>query len=164
MNQLFDALSGAQRDCLRLVAKGRTSKEIAKLTGFAPSTVDTYLSKAAQKLGVGSRREAALLYDRWEAQQSGKFGFSRSFPVGHVVNLPRAENSLSQEAEGASDRPKTWPKTWIASILSLPPIGGRENDLSSTGRLAAALKIAFFSALMLAATALILREGLRAFS
>lgn len=158
LNDRMKGPSSAQRDCLRLVVKGKRSKEIARLTGFAPSTVDTYLSKAASTLGTGSRREAAQLFDRWEAQQSGKAGFSRSAPTGAIDNFLQPENNPSSEADDEHSHKRVY------DLVSLPPIGGLDNDLNTNGRVATALKIAFFSALVLLAIALILREGLRVFS
>jgi DNA-binding CsgD family transcriptional regulator len=47
--------------CLRLVARGMSSKEIASELGIAKTSVDTYCNRARAKLGVGGRHEAARL-------------------------------------------------------------------------------------------------------
>lgn len=57
----IDQLTARERDCLRLVARGMSSKEIALALGLSPLTVDGYLKEAARTLGVSSRREAARL-------------------------------------------------------------------------------------------------------
>jgi len=46
------ALTPREREVLLLVVAGRTSKEIARLVGVKPSTVDTYRSRIMAKLGV----------------------------------------------------------------------------------------------------------------
>ena len=45
-------LSARQIQVLKLVVEGRTSKEIARVLGVLPSTVDTYRSRLMSKLGV----------------------------------------------------------------------------------------------------------------
>ncbi|MBQ1496735.1 MAG: helix-turn-helix transcriptional regulator [Sphingomonas sp.] len=57
----IDQLTARERDCLRLVARGMSSKEIALTLGLSPLTVDGYLKEAARTLGVSSRREAARI-------------------------------------------------------------------------------------------------------
>ncbi|WP_164096634.1 helix-turn-helix domain-containing protein, partial [Serratia marcescens] len=54
-------LTARERDCLRLVARGMSSKEIALALGLSPLTVDGYLKEAVRTLGVSSRREAARI-------------------------------------------------------------------------------------------------------
>ena len=55
----YDSLTPRELECLRL-ARDRPTKEIARLTALAPNTVDTYIRRATEKLGV-NRREAARL-------------------------------------------------------------------------------------------------------
>jgi len=160
LNELLETLSPAQRECLRLVAKGRKSKEIAKITGYAPATVDIYVSKAARALGVKSRREAALLFVRWEGEKDIKL----IFPISHRHAPVDYRESADDKPVPRADKTTNRFQRLVSELVSLPPTGGRKNDLSIEGRLAAALKIAFFSALVLVAIALVFREGLRAFS
>jgi DNA-binding CsgD family transcriptional regulator len=54
-------LTPQERECLRLVAQQRSSKEIAHELGISKASVDTYCNRARAKLGVASRREAAQL-------------------------------------------------------------------------------------------------------
>jgi FixJ family two-component response regulator len=44
----FDRLTLRQKDCLRLVAQGYTSKEIGRELGISYSTVDNHLLAATQ--------------------------------------------------------------------------------------------------------------------
>jgi DNA-binding CsgD family transcriptional regulator len=55
------ALTDGQRDCLRHVYNHRTSKDIARILGVSPHTVDMRLRTAMRTLGVASRIEAARL-------------------------------------------------------------------------------------------------------
>ena len=160
MNELLNQLSPAQCECLRLVAKGRRSKEIAIITGFAPATVDIYVSKAARMLGVKSRREAALLLLRWERQTDINLIFPISRPGAPVDYRNSAVDIAASEAGETGDGFHVR----VSDLVSLPPIGGRENDLSHAGRLKAAWKVALFSAMALVAGALIFRIGIRALS
>jgi two-component system, NarL family, response regulator DevR len=59
-----DKLSPQERRILALVVEGKTNKEIAKALGLSNKTVKNYLSNAFQKLHVGRRSHAAVLYER----------------------------------------------------------------------------------------------------
>ena len=49
----LDGLSPREREVLRLVVEGRTSKQIAAVVGVKPGTVDTYRSRLMAKLEIG---------------------------------------------------------------------------------------------------------------
>jgi DNA-binding CsgD family transcriptional regulator len=59
MTGTIEQLTARERDCLRLVGRGMSSKEIALALGLSPLTVDGYLKEAVRTLGVSGRREAA---------------------------------------------------------------------------------------------------------
>jgi DNA-binding CsgD family transcriptional regulator len=46
------SLSAREREVLELVVQGRTSKEIARIVGVKPTSIDTYRSRIMAKLGV----------------------------------------------------------------------------------------------------------------
>ena len=48
----FDGLSPRERQVLKFVVEGRTSKEIAAIVGVKPSSIDTYRSRVMVKLQV----------------------------------------------------------------------------------------------------------------
>lgn len=54
-------LSKREREVLALVGEGASSREIANRLGVAPSTVDTQVKSAMQKLGARTRLQAAAL-------------------------------------------------------------------------------------------------------
>ena len=48
----LDVLSPRERQVLKLVVEGKTSKEIAAIVGVKPSSIDTYRSRIMAKLEV----------------------------------------------------------------------------------------------------------------
>lgn len=63
-------LTPRERDCLRLVGRALSSKEIAIELGLSPFTVDEYIRSAVAKIGARNRREAARLLDLEERSKS----------------------------------------------------------------------------------------------
>lgn len=61
MTDGLSRLTPGQLDCLRLVLRHMTSKDIARSLGISPHTVDMRLRTAMRTLGVTSRIEAARL-------------------------------------------------------------------------------------------------------
>lgn len=57
-------LSDQERRVLAEVSTGKTDKEIARALDLQPKTVRNYLVQVYRKLGVHTRTEAALLYQR----------------------------------------------------------------------------------------------------
>jgi DNA-binding CsgD family transcriptional regulator len=49
---ILEVLSSREREILRLVAEGKTSREIAEKLSISPKTVDTYRSRLMRKIGV----------------------------------------------------------------------------------------------------------------
>ncbi|MFN3668443.1 MAG: helix-turn-helix transcriptional regulator [Brevundimonas sp.] len=70
-----DALSGRQRDCLALAARGLTSAAIAERLGISGRTVDEHLMRACRTLGVRTRVQAVARL----AASSRRAPESRSF-------------------------------------------------------------------------------------
>ena len=59
---VLGGLSAREDEVLRLLAQGRTDREIAMSLGISPRTVETHVSNILQKLGVRNRAEAAVRY------------------------------------------------------------------------------------------------------
>ncbi|MBV9271819.1 MAG: hypothetical protein JO165_12045 [Candidatus Eremiobacteraeota bacterium] len=57
----FAMLTPAEREILRLLVDGASSKDIAVATGRSPHTVDTHIRSLCRKLGCSGRREAVAL-------------------------------------------------------------------------------------------------------
>ena len=60
----LQSLSPQELNVLQEVAAGRTDKEVAFTLGLQTKTVRNYLDRVFEKLGVNTRTQAALLYNR----------------------------------------------------------------------------------------------------
>ena len=58
----LDPLSDREREVLRLLAEGRTDREIAQALTISPRTVTTHVASILHKLGTTRRAEAARRY------------------------------------------------------------------------------------------------------
>ena len=54
-----ELLTPRERECLRLVDRHLSSKQIARELGMSKTSVDTYCDRARRKLGVDDRYAAA---------------------------------------------------------------------------------------------------------
>jgi DNA-binding CsgD family transcriptional regulator len=88
-------LSRRQHQCLRLVGKGLTSKEIARQLGLSPSTVDNHVRLAMDKLNVANRMEAADLVGTPDPTDA------RTIPAA-VLAMKTIADSLSQIMDSLS--------------------------------------------------------------
>lgn len=68
VNDLVAQLTDGQRDCLRLVYRHMTSKDIARALDISPHTVDMRLRTAMKTLAVASRIDAARVLVDAEGQ------------------------------------------------------------------------------------------------
>lgn len=64
---VLDRLSDRQRECLRMIARGLSPKELAAELRLSVETVHAHLKAARRTLGVTSSREAARLLARHES-------------------------------------------------------------------------------------------------
>jgi DNA-binding CsgD family transcriptional regulator len=60
MRQRIESLSPRQFEILVHVARHLSSREISQILGLSPATVDSHIAAALQKLGLPTRRDAAL--------------------------------------------------------------------------------------------------------
>jgi DNA-binding CsgD family transcriptional regulator len=118
---VMDKLSERQKQCLELVAAGYTSKQIARQLNLAPSTVDNHLNAALERLGVDSRALAARIFVH------GNQGFVTSDPL--VAQLPDDSRTSAFGQSGSANNNDD-----MASLFSIPPMGGRDNKLSQRRR------------------------------
>lgn len=144
-------LSDVQKQCLRLAADGRSSKEIAPLVGLTHQTVDQYLHRARQTLGAANRREAARILAEIESARPFK-GFELK---PNDLGEPKIPDIVGEATE-QEQRP--------AELLGLPPIGGPRNDLNSAQRLIAISRIALFLMICVLAMTLLVKGAFVALS
>jgi DNA-binding CsgD family transcriptional regulator len=120
-----DKLSERQKQCIALVAKGHTSKEIGRILNLSPSTVDNHLNIVLERLGVDSRIAAARLFT-----QQNEFVKHSLIPISRWNDRHNADEGKSERASTAQeDRGQIMPP-----LFSIPPLGGRNNNLSQRRR------------------------------
>ena len=121
----IDLLTPRERECLRLVAEGRSSKEIAQQLELSPYTVDEYVRSGVSKLGAQNRREAARLV----AMESE----APPAPPEKLGDEPRGVASDPDLPAAIPPVRSEEPPRWRIPFLRL---GRRFNDLSVLQRLA----------------------------
>jgi DNA-binding CsgD family transcriptional regulator len=167
----YARLTGGQRICLRLVAQGYSSKEIARRTRLSPQTVDQYLSKAMALLDASSRREAARIFRTYEQIKKAEF---KPRDVAEVMDWDMIGSSPTDEgwsATGSSMHERAGRDRSVgggdgfakSKRRFFPPIGGETNDLKPVQSIYAILRIAVFSAIVMVAIVAILAGALSLF-
>jgi len=155
-------LSELQISILKLVAESRTSKQIAAELDISNHTVDTYIWSAMQTLGVNSRSEAAKIVVNPPNMNSAQFIYEpeRLDDPGQVMpHTTHPAQLVVSQNEVADQRHKRDWRT-ILQTFKLPPVGGQKHDLSTLSRLAIVGRIAFISALLLAALGAVISGAL----
>ena len=127
-------LTERQKTCLRLVAQGMSSKEIAKAIGLSPRSVDTYITDAMALLGSATRRDAARALAEQEISQQLR---SQPQPV----------------AEGGAFRDVLPRAGWesLGKLLIPIPVGGRSHDLTAAQKLLLAMRVGLTGVVVLLA-------------
>ena len=125
---VFRRLTDRQKECLRLVGQGYTSKEIGRVLQLSPSTVDNHILAAVQAVGAMSRGEAARFLASTEDRQK----------------LPRETHTLAEPQ--ISGLLLSTAKPPVLSIFgrqigTFPPVGGHENDLDVATRTTRILQV-----------------------
>lgn len=146
MRVRIDTLSAAQKECLRLVNAHLSSKEIARKLGISRHTADQRIALACQKLGVTSRREAAVAFSKYNS-----FIYDPSYialPAGSELSLPDVQFKANGESDqGATDNSgvpqisayRTVDR--LPNALPFPRRKGDRNDLTIPARLAWAFAV-----------------------
>ena len=155
-------LSDLQISILRLVAKSRTSKQIAVELNVSHHTVDTYVWSAMRTLGVSSRSEAAKIVVNPPNINSGQFIYEpeRVDGTDKIVADAPCREQMDNSAKTLSGQACRGDWRAILGLFHMPPVGGRRHDLNIYGKLAVTGRIAFLSALFLAALATVISGSL----
>jgi DNA-binding CsgD family transcriptional regulator len=126
VTEALGRLTARQRECLRRVGQGFTSKEIGRQLGISYATVDNHIRASLEVLQVDGRAEAARLLLAAEAGQP-------------LTSQPSelAEAPLIPAFPIRSERPRRW---WERLA---PPLGGELHDLSWERRVFEILRVAF---------------------
>jgi DNA-binding CsgD family transcriptional regulator len=141
-----------QKACLRLVVDHHTSKEIARIIGISPFTVDQRVDAARRKLNAASRKDAAKIFaamERSSLYDPFVYEPQRLEPARFADILALPPNRVEQ----------VFAK--ISSLVSVPPIGGARHGLSKREILVQSLNIALFSTLVVAFVVVVLTRTFR---
>lgn len=98
-------LSERQIEILRLVGRGLTSKEIARIVGLSPHGVDMSLRKACARLGVAGRRDAWRLLESAETTINDRYygpAWVPDAPVRQAVTASADEGDYGQRDDDRS--------------------------------------------------------------
>lgn len=106
------ALTAKQREAVELLAQHKTSKEISRILGISPHTVDQRIESAKKKFGVSTRGELARAY-----LASKSIGQRLTYEESHM------SDPFMFAKESAAEEPS----------LSLPAEGQEPSNLVETG-------------------------------
>ena len=168
MNDRIERITPRQRDCLRLVASGYQTKEIAQRLGISPGRVDKHVTSALRVLGVSGRVQAArLLADHEKRQIEPNEGAQRlgaqplGLPDEHSSlshDSTEGSNGLEEETPAIAARPALKP-FWLRMRMGRPSLPlpfatkrGLRNDLSPLETVIATLVVAAVGATAAGAT------------
>lgn len=165
-------LTPGQCDCLRLVFRHMTSKDIARTLGVSPHTVDMRLRTAMKTLGVASRIEAARVLIEAEGKPDGyqpliyQASELARAPISAIEGAPVSTASFEHAIQpstsrtrpddgppvGVPPRPTGAPEYNARPRPEINPLAGSlpwgpRNDLSAAARLSWIAVIAIGSAL-----------------
>jgi len=152
VGQKSGKLTKKQIDCLRLVSKQLTSKEIARELEISPYTVDQRLDAARDILGVATRRDAGRKFMLME--QQSQYESLLYEPIGIEKNSnsatfhePRFEEEILNSEEFGNRSSAVFKDIAGHSEVNrvVPPIGGQRHNLSKATVIKNILKIAFWS-------------------
>ncbi|WHO38339.1 helix-turn-helix transcriptional regulator [Sphingobium sp. AP49] len=156
MRDSLISLDENQRACLRLVAQGYTSKQIAQRMSLTPGTVDQYVYRATVALGARDRREAARMLA--EAEKAGTLNLFELKPDRLVENGDDAEKGASAQSSPILDDPDQagGSRRYIARVRRLitnilATIGGEPHGLNEWQVLIAIFRVALWAGGTLAA-------------
>ena len=155
------ALSEGEKQCLRLVAQGFSSKEIARQLHVSEHTVDQRVRTSLRKFGVPSRKEAARLFV--STQQSSPHPETYQ-PLIHQSE-PLASDAEPAPSTGQPDSPDTETErpSLPRRILAFgPPLGGSTNELSIDGRILAMVRAAVLTGVGVVTLLLLIAGAFRA--
>lgn len=126
-------LTDKQKEVLRLVAQNLNTKQIARIIDKSAHTVDQRLRQAIKMLEVGDRFEAARILAEVEGRQTYQ-------PL--IYQPEGVVESTETELFGGQGLPGTPVAEERRAGPSIPPLGGRENDLDLHQRIKMILSLA----------------------
>lgn len=147
-------LTPRQSECMKLVERGLTSKQIARELGISPRTVDQHIGAVIDMLQVNNRMSAVKrLRELAKERTEGGDIESKSFMFDHLTANDDITLALLQPAY-VTRKPKQDKKS-----PQFPPLGGRLNAATKRERLGWIFMIALI-ALMLSCFGILFIMGL----
>lgn len=135
-------LQGRQLDCIMLVKKGLTSKEIARELGISPRTVDQHIGAALAALGVPNRTAAvAIIHELEKAGEPPKFDRPFVFASRETMGDPLIQTGMipaTPDPLNVKSKPDP----------ILPAVGGSPNTASAALRIAWMFRIAMICSML----------------
>ncbi|MEN3749147.1 helix-turn-helix transcriptional regulator [Sphingomonas sp. HF-S3] len=131
-------LTERERDCLRLVSRGRSSKEIGAELGISHHTVDLHLRRAIRTLGASDRRDAAR---RLEAEEGGQIPYQQLSTQPQAIAEPPPITAISPPIR--TDRQPRFRVPFLRQ-------GRQYNDLTSAQRIGWTFAIAALMLIVIA--------------
>lgn len=128
----IDRLTERQKDCLRLVGRGYTSKEIGRQLSISPATVDNHIRSALEVLQAPGRAEAARLL---LANEHGQPLTSQPPSLADPAGLPATQH-IEPGRRG-----------WWQRLV--PPLGGTRNELGWESKSLAIFRVALAGLIVL---------------
>lgn len=150
-------LTESQKTCLQLVARGMSSKEIARVTELSPFTVDNYIARAVSELGADNRRMAARMVQEAQLKKLEYENSQFPQPQTTVIDVPSATSAADEGAQppAVSAKRKIW------RLFDLPKMGGGYHDLNGIEKFTAAARVAFVSSLFALGVTTLLLAAIR---
>jgi len=100
---LIEELTLKQREVLDLLIQHKTSKEISRLLGISPHTVDQRITLARAKFKVSTRNEVAQVYSQLVADFDTKVAENRTYEQSIYQNSDVAEPGLVGQEQVRDD-------------------------------------------------------------
>jgi DNA-binding CsgD family transcriptional regulator len=152
-------LTEGQKQCLRLVDKLYTSKEIARELGISHFTVDQRLDGARRKLKTDTRKNAAKLFAAMEAITLSESLVYEADSIAPAENSGKSmasnndERGYSNHSNVPAEAAFANPTAHIAYgwLSTLPRLGGSGHDLTKIEVFSAIVKTAMFSTVCISA-------------
>lgn len=121
----YARLSERQKECLRLVSQGYTSKQIGRFLAISDRTVDNHVNRALELIGIPSRAEAARALASEEAKQSLP---KQPTDLAEISDIRSPESAVDAAPQGSS--------------RFVPPLGGSRNALDAEHKIYAVVRVA----------------------
>jgi DNA-binding CsgD family transcriptional regulator len=91
------AFTQRERQVMELLARGLTTKEVARRLGIAPATARRHIGSAAGRLGAADRRAAVAAFRQQKRRKPSPRGRRSSLPEGHLEPVSFESGRPTQE-------------------------------------------------------------------